>query len=576
MPETSIPHLSPLRRFTRLLSLDRREISYVYLYAIFNGVLNLSLPLGIQAIIGLILADRISSSWVILIVIVTIGTLAVGGLQIMQISITELLQQRLFTRASFDFAYRLPRIRMEALSKHYPPELINRFFDVMTVQKGMPKLLMDFSTALLQTLFGLILLSFYNSAFVFFSIGLVTLLSLIFRFTSPKGIKTSIEESTHKYEVAYWLEEIARTLGAFKHAGNDFVVQKLDGLVVKYLNARKAHFRVLLSQYGYIVGFKTIVTGGLLILGSLLLIDRQINIGQFVAAEIIILLLIGSVEKLILSMDTIYDVLTAIDKLGKITDLPLEPSGGQDYKTINPEVGAIAVRADELTFAFPGQSRLSLENINFSIKAGEKVCIAGYNASGKTVLLNILSGLYAEFTGGVSYNGVPLQNYNIPSLRARIGDTCNDHSLFRGTIYENITVGRKVDFQHVMWAIEQVSLSKFVQSLPKGLDTMVMPEGPQLPASVAQRLILARSIVQKPGLLLMDNIFQYLEPDIRRSIMDMLLENSEWTLMAISNNPVFAARCDRVLIFESGRLIDEGNFDYIKTRPYAQNIFPNA
>ncbi|MEM7510853.1 MAG: ABC transporter transmembrane domain-containing protein, partial [Bacteroidota bacterium] len=394
----------PLKRFFRLLSLEKKEIGHVYIYAIFNGLIYLSLPLGIQAIISQVLANQLSSSWVLLIIVVTLGTAVVGGLQIMQMSITEMIQQRIFTRASFEFAYRIPRIKMEALAKYYPPELVNRFFDTMNVQKGLPKILIDLSTAGIQIIFGLILLSFYHPFFIIFGLFLVLLLFLIFRYTGPQGLVTSLEESNHKYEVVYWLEEMARALSSFKLAGEtDLALKKTDGLVSNYLSARKKHFRVLITQFSNIVAFKTIVTAGLLILGSILLIERRMNVGQFVASEIIILMVISSVEKLIQSMETIYDVLTGMEKIGKVTDLPLERHKGMEFENINTGQG-IDIQFKNVDFKFPYDYDLSLKNVSFDILPGEKVCISGPSGSGKSMLLNVLSGLYEHYNGIIAFN----------------------------------------------------------------------------------------------------------------------------------------------------------------------------
>lgn len=557
----------PLARFFRLLQIDRKAILYIYLYAIFNGLINLTLPLGIQAIIGLTLADELSSSWIILIVVVTLGTVIAGFMQIMQISITEMIQQKVFTRAAFEFSYRLPRIRMEALHKYYPPELVNRFFDVMNVQKGLPKLLIDLSTALLQIIFGLILLSFYNSAFVFFGIALLLILFLIFRFTGPNGLKTSIEESNYKYEVAYWLEEIGRTLSTFKLAGKtNIALDNTNRLTSKYLKARKAHFNVLIFQFANVVAFKTIVTAGLLILGSFLLIERQINLGQFVASEIIILLIIGSVEKIILNMETIYDVLTGLEKIGKVTDLPLENQDGLDYST-QPKEKGMAVELRNVSFTFPGESRPVLHNINLKLAQKEKICIAGESGSGKTLLLSIVSGIYERFEGSLIYNNLPFNNYDIVSLRSYIGDILSQKTLFRGTILENITMGRDtVTLQDVQWALENVGLTNYINNLHEGLNTILTPEGRQLPRSVVRRLIMAKAIVKRPQLVVMDDIAPTNRKDIREDIFNFLCMEECWTLVGATNDPAFASRCDRVYVMAQGAIIDEGDFESIAKR----------
>ena len=259
--------LTPLKRFFRMLTLDKQEILMIYTYALFNGLINLSLPLGVQAIIGFVISAEFSASWGLLIFIVVAGVAAAGFIQILQLSLTELLQKRVFTRAAFEFAYRIPRFKIEKISGLYAPELINRFFDTLMIQKGLSKILMDFSTSSLQIVFGLILLSFYHPFFVFFGIFLIALISLIFVLSGPKGLKTSLLESKYKYEVAHWLEELGRSMGTFKLAGNsDLALQKTNRLVGNYLKFRKDHFKVLVFQFSNIVGFKTLITAGLLIL----------------------------------------------------------------------------------------------------------------------------------------------------------------------------------------------------------------------------------------------------------------------------------------------------------------------
>jgi ABC-type bacteriocin/lantibiotic exporter with double-glycine peptidase domain len=485
--------LPPFRRFFRLLQPESKDILYIYAYAIFNGIIYLSLPLGIQAIINLITSGQLSTSWTILVIFVVIGIAITGGLQVFQLTITERLQQRIFTRASFEFAFRIPKIKTESVHKYYVPELVNRFFDTLSVQKGLSKILIDFSTATLQIVFGLILLSFYHPFFIIFGMALLLIVYLIFRFTGPQGLSTSLNESKYKYEVAHWLEEVGRNMGTFKLAGNSQLpMQNTDKMVSNYLDARKSHFRVLIKQYISMVSFKLIVAAGLLIIGSLLVIDQQINLGQFVAAEIVILLIISSVEKLVLSMETIYDVLTALEKIGYVTDLPLENSNGIDLE--DDEKG-MAVSIKDLSFGFPDNKKQVLHGINLDVMSGERICISGYNGSGKSTLIKVIAGLFEEYDGNINYNGIPLGNLNPESLRSFIGDSLHEENLFKGTLYENISLGRPgVNMKVVINVATKVKLMDFVQNLKGGFDTIIDPEGKNLPDSVQTKIILARSM----------------------------------------------------------------------------------
>ncbi|MEL0026343.1 MAG: ABC transporter transmembrane domain-containing protein, partial [Schleiferiaceae bacterium] len=269
---------NPFQKFIAMLSEDRRDIMYLYAYALFYAIVNLSLPLGVQAIIGLIQAGMVSTSWIILSAVVTAGVLVGGVLQILQLSISEILQQRIFTRAAFEFTYRIPRFQNASIRGQYPPELINRFFDTLNVQKGLSKILMDFSASSLQILIGLILLSTYHPFFITFGVALIVVLIAILYYTGPRGLESSMKESTYKYKIAHWLKEIARTMDTFKRAGHtELPLERTDELVNSYLEHRKRHWKVLIFQYANIVGFKAFVTLGLLIIGGLLVIQNEIN-----------------------------------------------------------------------------------------------------------------------------------------------------------------------------------------------------------------------------------------------------------------------------------------------------------
>lgn len=567
--------LRPFQRFFRLLELDRRDISYIYVYAIFSGLITLSIPLGVQAIIGLIAGGAISASLLILIAIVTLGTALSGILKVMQLTVTEAIQRRIFARSAFDFAYRIPRLKLDSVVRYYPPELVNRFFDTLTLQKGVPKILMDFSTAVLQVAFGLILIAFYHPFFILFGIMLVAILLLIFRVTGPGGLATSLKESKYKYEVAYWLEEMARAMSTFKMSGgNIFSLNKTDGLVCNYLDSRHNHFKILLFQYGNIVAFKTVVTASLLFLGSYLVINNQINIGQFVAAEIVVLLMMASVEKLILSMEIIYDVLTALEKLGNVTDLPIEAEEGVSFDEIDTGKG-MHIKVDNLSFQFADARKPILDNLCFEAQPGENICIAGYNSSGRATLMQLLSGLYMGYEGGISYNGYPLRNLNIATLRHHMGDYSAQEDIFRGTILENITLEHpEVRLDQVVQVADSIGLSDYVQRLPHGFDTMLLPEGRNIPKNIRIRILLARCIISQPRLLAVEGFFYGMEKSDREMICDYLTHKDRpWTMIAVTDDPYFASRCDRVIIMKDGRIIEQGAFEAILGSEHFGRVF---
>ncbi|MGB0368049.1 MAG: peptidase domain-containing ABC transporter [Flavobacteriales bacterium] len=547
--------LTPIQRFWRLLHPDRKEIRNVYVYAVFNGLINLSLPLGIQAIVNLIQGGQVSTAWIVLVTVVVLGVAATGILQIAQLRITENLQQRIFARSAFEFAFRIPKVKMEAIYRHYAPELMNRFFDTLTVQKGLSKILIDFSTAVLQVLFGLILLSFYHPFFILFSLILIILVYAIFRFTGKPGLETSLNESKYKYRVAHWLEELARTGTTFKLAGRtELPLSKMDKEVGDYLKSRESHFKILVQQYSLMVIFKALVAAGLLAMGGILVMQQVMNIGQFVAAEIIILLVMGSVEKLVMSMESIYDVLTALEKIGQVTDLEIERTEGVETICQADESG-MKVELNNVDFTYPDGDKSILNGISLDIQAGDRLVVTGPNGSGKSTLLQIIAGLYKVKSGSINYNGLPIGNLNLGALRSEIGDCLTHEQLFDGTVLENISMGRPgATFENVRWAVENLKLDKFVKELPNGYDSHIDPQGRKLPQSVIQKLLLARSIADKPKLLLLEDALEHLDDTERKAIIDFLVKpENEWTIVAVSSSSYFQSKVQRVLEMKNGQ-----------------------
>ena len=547
--------MKPLQRFYNLLKLDKKDVYQLFFYSIFSGIISLSLPLGIQAITNFIQSGRASVSWVMLIILVVFGVALVGILSLMQLRIMENLQQKIFIRSSFEFAVRLPKIKFEEFYNSYPPELANRFFDTLVIQKGTSKLLLDFSAALLQIVFGIILLSLYHSSFIIFGLLLLLLLYFIFRFSYAPGLNTSLMESKYKYKVAGWLQELARNNFSFRNQlHHDYALEKNDAIVTNYLNYREKHFTVIKSQFSQLIIFKIIITASLLAIGGYLVLSQEMNIGQFVAAEIIILLVINSVEKIILGLETFYDVLTSIEKIGMITDMDLEEEFPVNYDNC---YNSIALEVDEVSFKFPDSKIKILDNISLKIQQSEHIFIDGENGSGKTTLIRILSGLIQPSSGVIYINDDSFKKININQYRAQIASIIYGETPFEGSVIDNITFKDKnITDENLKWAFQGVQLSEFIKSLPKGLMTPLFPEGKQLSSSNAQKILLARSIVNKPKILFFEDPTDTMDEKVANEIIDFLTSKEhDWTIVVSSKNPYWKTKCNRHITMQKGKII---------------------
>jgi len=548
---------TPVQRFFRMLQPNKRAIRNLYIFAIVNGLIALSLPLGIQAIINLIQGGEVSASWILLVSIVLIGYVFNGGLQIVQLRITEDLQKDIFTRSAFEFAYRIPRIRMDALQNQYAPELMNRFFDTITIQKGVAKVLLEMTAAALSIFFGLILLSFYHPFFIIFSILIIILGYIIGNYTFQRGLKSSIKESKYKYKVAFWLEEVARTNTTFRlSCDTSLPVKKTDTLVDAYIDARESHFKILLRQYYLFIFFKILIAAGFLILGGILVFNQQMNIGQFVAAEIVILLLISSTEKLLLTLESIYDLLTSIEKIGQVTDLQLEKTDGKSI-IINQDEKGMAVSIHNLFFKYADSEEYSIKDLSFEIKANEKITLTGSNGSGKATLLKLMTAFFEPLRGNIIYDNIPINNYDITELRSVIAECISEDRIFEGSLLENLTVGRDVSQHKISEVLDNIGLTTFVNQLTQGYNTEIGPQGKRLPGSVSQKIILARNLLKEPRLMIVEDIFKNIEKNEKIQIFRYILKkNEDRTVIVVSKDPDIMQLTERIITLDDGKVID--------------------
>jgi ABC-type bacteriocin/lantibiotic exporter with double-glycine peptidase domain len=536
----------PIERFWSLLKHYNSEIRQIYVYAIFNGFVNLTLPLGIQAIINYLQAGVLTSSWVILVCFVLLGIAVTGILQVLQLRIVENIQQDIFARSAFEFAFRIPKINLLQLEKIHAPELVNRFFDILTIQKGLPKILIDFSLAIFQIVFGLILLAIYSSYFIILGMAFVFILWFIFRITGPKGLSTSLEESKYKYKLVHWLEEIARANGSFKqHNATKLHLFKTDDITSGYINNRETHFQVLITQFRFFIGFKVFVAAGLLVLGGFLVFQEQMNIGQFVAAEIIIILIINSVEKVMRIIDSIYDVLTALDKIGYVTDLKLDKNTGNNNVDTST---AFSIEATEIEFGFPNERRKVLDDLSFEIHSNAKTLLKGNTGSGKTVLLQILMGLYQVTDGELYINAVPISHYQRDELFQAIGIAFPSNQIFKGTFKENILMGRDISEKDLLDTIKVLKLDTYFVHQPDGVDCMINSGGKNLPRSIIQKILIARVIINKPKLLLIEDPLQFIEEEEKKRIIDYLMDKKrDWTIVVVSDFYYWEEKCTQII-----------------------------
>jgi ABC-type bacteriocin/lantibiotic exporter with double-glycine peptidase domain len=243
-----------IRNFFQVIRIEKKEVSSIYFYAILSGLIQLSLPLGIQAIINFAQAvsggGKLPASMWLLIILVVGGVFIAGLLQVNQMRLVEKIQQRIFSRYAFEFTFKIPRLKVKETENYYLPELVNRFFDSVSLQKSLSKLLLDIPLAIIQIFFGLILLSIYNAIFILLGLILLVVVLLVLFVSAKRGLEASLAESNYKYSLMSWIQELARGFKTFKISDSHHLhLKKTDVLLEGYIESRTNHFNVLKFQY---------------------------------------------------------------------------------------------------------------------------------------------------------------------------------------------------------------------------------------------------------------------------------------------------------------------------------------
>lgn len=532
---------------------EKKDVTNIYFYAILNGLVQLSVPLGIQSIVSFVMGATMATSIYILIAFVVLGTWLVGYFRLKVMQIIEKIQQKIFVEFSLAFAEKLPKVNLSATRKYYLPELVNRFFDTQNLQKGISKILLEIPTALIQILFGILLLSFYHPWFLVFGALVVICVVIIFRFTMESGIKSSIEESDKKYEVASWIEDIAASIKTFKlNSKTEAHLSGTDERVVKYLDDRTSHFRVLVFQYKTIIAFKVVITLVMLVIGTYLLVNQQLNIGAFIATEIVVLSIMAAVEKLIISLESYYDVIAALAKLNKVTTLQEEKFGEITFDQNND---GFEVEFKDVNFAFNDHHRI-LENINFKIPENSLTVISGQLGAGKSLLLNMMTGFYDPTSGSILFDKIPLKNIDKVSLRSQIGMYLEDMTIIKGTVYENITLGQnETSAEQILEIAEEIGIEDFSSQFSNGFFTNVSETDTEISFSSKKKILLLRALAGERRLLILEDPLDGMNDTFKTKMMEYLLKLKEkTTIIIVSEDKNLILEADQHLQVENGNV----------------------
>ncbi|MFO0599908.1 MAG: ABC transporter ATP-binding protein [Myxococcaceae bacterium] len=521
-PLDHLAHASPLGRLRALMSLEREDALVVLIYAAAVGALSLAVPIAVQSLVSSVAFGTVLQPIVVLSLLLLLALGFQATLKALKTRVVETLQVRLFARTALDLAWRLPRLREPDATA------ANRFFEVVSLQKGVATLLTDGISAVLQLGLGLLVLAFYHPALLAFDVVLVLLALAVLFGPARRALGHAISESKAKYDVAEWLQELSREAPLFRASSSaGFALERADALVRRYLSARRDHFRVLFAQTAGTLGLQVLASAGLLGLGGWLVLIGELTLGQLVAAELIVASVTATLARSGKLLESAYDVLASLDKLGHVLDAPVS-----DEPALEP---------------VPGRGPVRLETPRLQVKAGERVAVVG---TGKARIAELLAHAPAE---GVLLNGVEAHRVGADALHELVAFV-DASAPFVGTVYENIACGRaEVSAADARAALARVGLLDAVRALPLGLETPLDRLGRPFDHEQLLQLSVARAVVGRPRLLVVDAALDALGPVARKAVLETLCaEDAPWTLVALEQHAeaALARRAHRVVSLE--------------------------
>ena len=534
MKSTPLFPRNPTQHLQRLIRLESQDLYAVLAFALASGVMALATPMAVQALVNTVAFGVLLQPLVIL-MLTLFGCLALNGvLNGLQIFVVEMIQRRLFVRLVSQISVTLMEGRLDHPLFKRGSDLANYYFEVMTVQKTWSNLLLDGLSYGLQTLIGLVLLAFYHPALLGFDALILAALYVIFRILGRKGVETAVAESEAKHAVASWLQELPRHPLATRYGpGKIWGFERSNHLTEIYLQRSQDHFKVLMRQQVAILGLYAVANSVLLGLGGWMVIERQLTLGQLVAAELIVSAMLSGVTRLGKTITSYYDLMAGMDKLSYLLDLPEQPHSpaGPEEAGLIERIGfdgfriSIGEHEPGRTFAIP----------DLELSTGDKLLLLTPDSESAQQLLESLSGFRKPIEGATRINGMDTRILGMDAFRDQSRLVLKPE-WFQVSILENIRLGNhSIGAQRIQEILRLVGLDESIKKLPEGAHTRLSATGSPLDPQQLSLLTLARAIAAQPRLLMLGSLMESLPEPCLALVLDTLLDpQAPWSLIWVT------------------------------------------
>lgn len=453
-------------------------------------------------------------------------------------------------------------------------EIISRFNDASSIRDIVSEASLTIMMDTIMAVVGAVVL--FNSNRLLFLISVVMLILygiIVFVYNKPiKKINRKIMEMNSKV-TSQFVETIngIETIKAFNQEDNE--KEKTDKLYKKFL--KKVFNGGVLSLSQQTITMFVAVVGELVILwvGVAYVIKGELTLGELITFNALLGYFIEPIKNLINLQPSIQTAVVAADRLGEILDIT--PEYNYEHEQLNDKIRFDKISISNLDFRY-GTRELVLKDINLEICRGEKIAFVGESGSGKTTLANLLVRLYEQEKGSIKLDSIDIREFSIKQIRDNISYISQNTFLFSGTIRENLLFGNSdVSDDDISQVCKICELEEYINSLPLKFNTRIEENGKNLSGGQKQRLAIARALLKKPEILIMDEATSNLDYITERSIEKTINNFSKnMTTIIIAHRLSTIKDCDKIFVLRNAQIVETGNHrDLLNQRGYYYQLW---
>ncbi|WP_035790365.1 peptidase domain-containing ABC transporter [Clostridium beijerinckii] len=550
------------KRFFGLLRPQKRLLINIFFVSILLTALGILPSFYFQTLMDTIIPGSLSKT----LIEISLGVICVNIFKVLldafRTQLLIYLGQNINTKLMIGYYDHVVKLPMKFFATRETGEIISRFNDASKIRDAISGVALTMMIDTLMVIFGGVIL--FSENHLLFGITIIPVFLYLIIIVAFNGVIERVNRRTMEDNAkltSYLVESLngIETVKAFN--GEKKINFEMEKRFIKFVRSIFKNGFVSNMQGSIKTAVQAIFGTVILWIGAYEVIQGNMTIGKLLTFNVLLTYFLDSIQRIINLQPTLQTAIVAADRLGEILDLELEKSVDEEKK-VSPKQLNGKIEFNNVDFRY-GTRQLVLKNICISIEPGEKIALVGESGSGKTTISKLLLNFYQCEKGEVLINGYDIKDINLEILRDRISYISQDMFFFSGSIKENLSFGaEKATFEEIVDACKKAQIHEYINSLPARYDTFLEENASNFSGGQKQRLAIARAILKKPDVLIMDEATSNLDSITERAIDKTINEFSNGiSIIIIAHRLSTIMRCDKIYVMDKGEIIEVGNHD---------------